>query len=166
MPMNKSYCEKIFKEKLTPAIEEIFENHYLCNRVWEAWNVGTMSMSDFNPVSKDDDFFQEFLNHLYKKYKDGELLDEEDEYPTLELIEENLFSFFENQKGLEIWYNPDPENDFDRDSFHNYVEDMEGYDYQGIVDAFNKYIEFEKIIDVNTEEKTENKIKNNRKISF
>ncbi|MBF5006890.1 hypothetical protein [Diaphorobacter caeni] len=46
--------DMIDKEALTTLIAEHLEGTYHCNRVWDAWNVGTMSEEDFEPVGESD----------------------------------------------------------------------------------------------------------------
>lgn len=45
-------------EKEREAIKQIIIDHltavYVCNRVWEAWNVGTMDRDDFEPAQETD----------------------------------------------------------------------------------------------------------------
>ena len=42
------------KEELAQLIAEHLGGTYHCNRVWEAWNVGTMSQDDFEPVDESE----------------------------------------------------------------------------------------------------------------
>ena len=42
------------REKLIDLIAEHLSGTYHCTRVWEAWNVGTMSQDDFEDVSESD----------------------------------------------------------------------------------------------------------------
>lgn len=41
-------------EALTDKIAECLHGTYHCNRVWEAWHVGTMSQYDFEPVDESE----------------------------------------------------------------------------------------------------------------
>lgn len=41
-------------EALTDKIAECLHGTYHCNRVWEAWHVGTMSQDDFEPVDESE----------------------------------------------------------------------------------------------------------------
>jgi hypothetical protein len=42
------------KEKLTDLLADGLRGTWHCNRVWEAWHVGTMSEDDFEPVEESD----------------------------------------------------------------------------------------------------------------
>lgn len=42
------------REKLIDLIAEHLSGTYHCTRVWEAWNVGTMSQDDFEDVGESD----------------------------------------------------------------------------------------------------------------
>ncbi len=42
------------KEELAQLIAEHLGGTYHCTRVWEAWNVGTMSQDDFEPVDESE----------------------------------------------------------------------------------------------------------------
>ena len=42
------------REALVDLIAEHLRGTYHCNRVWEAWNIGTMSQEDFEPVDESD----------------------------------------------------------------------------------------------------------------
>ena len=52
----------------------ILANLYWCGRVWEAWNYGTMSQSDFISADEDDDIVENTairLFNLLTKHKSG-----------------------------------------------------------------------------------------------
>lgn len=42
------------REKLIDLIAEHLSGTHHCTRVWEAWNVGTMSQDDFEDVGESD----------------------------------------------------------------------------------------------------------------
>tara|TARA_Y100000310_G_C20554434_1_gene749810 strand:+ start:376 stop:852 length:477 start_codon:yes stop_codon:yes gene_type:complete len=39
---------------------------YWCDRVWEAWQVGTMTEEDFSEIEEGDDGFEELVENLHK----------------------------------------------------------------------------------------------------
>lgn len=43
------------RETIADVIAENLGDVYCCTRVWESWQVGTMSQSDFHPAAEDED---------------------------------------------------------------------------------------------------------------
>lgn len=46
--------------------ESLCETVYTCGRVWEAWNVGTMSEDDFAPAWEDDELINDIATEALK----------------------------------------------------------------------------------------------------
>lgn len=46
--------ELVEAEKVRKFLESQLSDAYYCTRVWSAWNVGTMSENDFEPVDVDE----------------------------------------------------------------------------------------------------------------
>jgi len=56
-------------EGMKQAIKDVLANHfrggiYACTRVWQAWQVGTMTQDDFIPLDEDDDFLEDLATEL------------------------------------------------------------------------------------------------------
>lgn len=49
-----SQARELSKDELTDVITAHLYLTYHCTRVWSAWNVGTMSQDDFEPVDESD----------------------------------------------------------------------------------------------------------------
>lgn len=62
-PKCTSYEKAVEKEKENHREElcKILDDTLLCSRVWEAWEVGTMSQDDFCLAVEAEDFFEETL---------------------------------------------------------------------------------------------------------
>jgi hypothetical protein len=43
---------KTSDEELHEKVSELLRGDYACNRVWEAWQVGTMTVDDFQPLEE------------------------------------------------------------------------------------------------------------------
>lgn len=43
------------RDRVRDAVAGALDGLYTCGRVWNAWNVGTMSQDDFAPAAEDDD---------------------------------------------------------------------------------------------------------------
>jgi len=54
--------EEIIKNK----IAEVLKGNYGCNRVWEAWQVGTMHQDDFYPLEECDEIIQDLYDIISK----------------------------------------------------------------------------------------------------
>jgi len=53
---------------LTPYYDkaaELLSDLWYCDRVWEAWHVGTMTQDDFIPADEDDDILTTTAQALY-----------------------------------------------------------------------------------------------------
>ena len=53
------------KEKYYQRVTETLDGFLWCNRVWEAWYIGTMSESDFIPAGEDPDVIHEHAVKMY-----------------------------------------------------------------------------------------------------
>ena len=60
------------QEKFIKKAESFLTNDlYFCTRVWDAWNVGTMSEEDFKSAKEDEDFVFELAELLYNTAIEG-----------------------------------------------------------------------------------------------
>ena len=55
-------------ESVMDAVAEALGGAYDCTRVWNAWNVGTMSQDDFSLVSEDGDRVREITEAAITAY--------------------------------------------------------------------------------------------------
>lgn len=70
--MNKQTKLQEVEQRIRELFQELMETNevlYRCNRVWEAWNYGTMSSDDFEEV--DDDMPEITLDHVLKAMGDS-----------------------------------------------------------------------------------------------
>ncbi len=58
--MNQNKQEQI-REKARELIAQTLKGNYSCGRVWEAWQVGTMTQDDFTPLEEDDDVINDLV---------------------------------------------------------------------------------------------------------
>lgn len=52
------------RDELRDALAEVLGDVYVCSRVWEAWNVGTMTQDDFSPASEDEDLLDSLIEAI------------------------------------------------------------------------------------------------------
>lgn len=45
--------------RMSDLVKDILQDFYCCTRVWEAWQVGTMTEEDFIPCFGDIDIFSD-----------------------------------------------------------------------------------------------------------
>ena len=64
---------KKLREKIILAVPEILkrETLYRCNRVWDAWNAGTMTEADFEEVDLSDEIWLADVLIVIQKYYVG-----------------------------------------------------------------------------------------------
>ena len=58
------------KQKFYDLISDTLDGFLWCNRVWEAWYVGTMSENDFSPAGDDSDVIYKQAVAAYKLHKE------------------------------------------------------------------------------------------------
>lgn len=62
------------KDELIKLLYERLEDLFYCDRVWSAWDLGTMSEDDFSLITEDEEFMEELLDdflNIFEKYKGG-----------------------------------------------------------------------------------------------
>lgn len=94
--INMKKTEITFDEEL----KSILKGNYHCGRVWEAWEIGTMTEEDFTPLEEDEDFISEikqFFKSQTKKdkikiYKDilAEFINLSDPTKLIEIIQSKI----------------------------------------------------------------------------
>jgi len=72
--MNK----QITREDLVELVESILSDTLLCDRVWEAWGVGTMSENDFCDSTEDEGFVDDKVDAI-KEFLSNRGIDVKDE---------------------------------------------------------------------------------------
>lgn len=50
------------RDDLRDELAKILADTYVCSRVWEAWEVGTMSSQDFSPASEDEEIVDSLID--------------------------------------------------------------------------------------------------------
>lgn len=78
---------KNIKEKIIDLICRSLDGEYwYCDRVWSAWQDGTMSQDDFYPANEAEDMIEELADAIVNEIKlqEGEIRNERDK-----LLEEN-----------------------------------------------------------------------------
>lgn len=58
------------KQKFYDLVSNTLDGFLWCNRVWEAWYVGTMSQDDFSPAGDDPDVIHRHTVAAYKLHKE------------------------------------------------------------------------------------------------
>ena len=58
------------KQKFYDLVSDTLDGFLLCNRVWSAWYVGTMSEDDFSPAGDDPDVIYRHAVAAYKLHKE------------------------------------------------------------------------------------------------
>lgn len=58
------------KQKFYDVVSNTLDGFLWCNRVWEAWSIGTMSQDDFSPAGDDPDVIHEHAVAMYKLHKE------------------------------------------------------------------------------------------------
>lgn len=58
------------KQKFYDLISDTLDGFFWCNRVWEAWYIGTMSKEDFVPAGDDPDVIHKHAVAAYKLHKE------------------------------------------------------------------------------------------------
>jgi len=58
------------KQKFYDLVSDTLDGFLWCNRVWEAWYVGTMSQDDFSPAGDDPDVIHRHAVAAYKLHKE------------------------------------------------------------------------------------------------
>lgn len=61
-----------------------FNSIYSCTRVWEAWQIGTMTQDDFEPLEEDNEFIYELASSI------------------LEIIKSHIISFLPKPESVEV----------------------------------------------------------------
>ena len=57
------------RDAVREAVAEALGNAYDCQRVWSAWNVGTMGPDDFVPIAEDDDRVAEIADAAIEAFR-------------------------------------------------------------------------------------------------
>jgi hypothetical protein len=163
-----NYHETVFKEKLTPALEDLFDYHYLKKEYTpteklksEIQNQGPITkLVAHEPVTKKDNFFIELLDYLYQRYVDSPKLNNN---PTENDVKKEIAFYFKNKPDLEVLFNHDVG---ENNHFDNFAENLDNYDFEGVVEAFIRFKEFETISNVDFKSKDKPTIRKNRKNSI
>ena len=117
-----SFDEKLFDERVIPALESVFTCCYECIRVWSAWSYNTMSIEDFCSYDHDDESFFETYTALKQEVVSNPNTD----------VSSWLINYL-SENDIELMYNGDIDNSFTSDSFSSV--DFSELDYSEVVKA-------------------------------
>ncbi len=91
-------CEEIYYA--SDVCDKDTEILYRCNRVWDAWNIGTMSEEDFEEVEDTQPQLQDWLR-LIKNYR---LLAQGEEHYVGETVPDGQILAW-HEKGIQVFFN-------------------------------------------------------------
>lgn len=62
--INRIYFMTNTNERFDEQLLDLLQGHYACTRVWEAWNVNTMTRDDFIPLEECDEVVEDFKTFI------------------------------------------------------------------------------------------------------